>query len=139
VHFRGEVHDLDGVGIRPMPVQRPIPVWMGTGPTRPALRRIARSGDGWICRYRPTEDVAVKFARIRQEAESLGRDPAGIGLQGMIQWNERKGLDEHIREVEAWLGCGANRVSFSGARAGRSPEEHLDYVAGLAEVLARFR
>ena len=29
VHFKGKFHDLDGVGIYPLPVQRPIPIWIG--------------------------------------------------------------------------------------------------------------
>lgn len=140
VSFSGEFHDLDGVGIRPLPSRRPIPIWMGGDPAGPALRRISRAGDGWICRHPPTDEVRAAFAGVRQEAEALGRDPDGIGLQGMVQWGSRRvTLDEELREVEAWLTCGAARVSFSSARARRAPEEHIAWLADLATVLGRFR
>jgi len=55
-------HKISDAGINPLPVQRPIPLWMGGGPSRftaetqPAsavLRRIARLAYGWIPMWRP--------------------------------------------------------------------------------------
>ncbi|MDE2969186.1 MAG: LLM class F420-dependent oxidoreductase, partial [Chloroflexota bacterium] len=37
VDFDGKWHTVDGAGINPMPVQRPIPIWMGGG-AEPVLR-----------------------------------------------------------------------------------------------------
>src|SRR6266511_1030020 len=34
VNFKGSYHHLDRAGINPLPVQRPIPVWMGAWPSR---------------------------------------------------------------------------------------------------------
>src|ERR687892_1562373 len=40
VNFHGSYHHLDRAGINPLPVQRPIPVWMG-GMAEPVLKRVA--------------------------------------------------------------------------------------------------
>jgi alkanesulfonate monooxygenase SsuD/methylene tetrahydromethanopterin reductase-like flavin-dependent oxidoreductase (luciferase family) len=45
VTFLGRWHHIDEVGIRPLPVQRPIPLWLG-GHAEASLRRVARLGDG---------------------------------------------------------------------------------------------
>src|SRR5579862_9048183 len=40
-------HHIVEAGINPLPVQRPIPIWMG-GDAEEVLRRIARIADGWF-------------------------------------------------------------------------------------------
>lgn len=45
VNFQGSYHRLDRAGINPLPVQRPIPVWMG-GMAEPVLKRVAEISDG---------------------------------------------------------------------------------------------
>lgn len=48
--FRGRFHDIPPGGIRPLPIQRPIPLWLGGGRgTNPTvLKRIGRVSDGWF-------------------------------------------------------------------------------------------
>ncbi len=58
VTFNGRWHTVTDAGLNPMPVQRPIPMWIGGGPgsvlaTSTAgadrvLRRVARMADGWF-------------------------------------------------------------------------------------------
>ncbi len=47
VDFEGRYHRVRRAGINPLPVQRPIPVWMGGSADR-AMCRIVRIADGWI-------------------------------------------------------------------------------------------
>ena len=61
VDFRGRWHRIDQAGLNPLPVQRPIPLWLGTGGPMPAdvvLRRVARLADGWCPAIRPDEEGA---------------------------------------------------------------------------------
>ena len=46
VTYNGRWHRITDAGINPLPVRRPIPVWIGGG-ADPVLRRIARIGDGF--------------------------------------------------------------------------------------------
>ena len=45
--FKGEFHTIDDAGLNTMPIQRPIPIWMGGAAPR-VLQRIARLADGWL-------------------------------------------------------------------------------------------
>jgi probable F420-dependent oxidoreductase len=82
--FDGRFYQFEPVGAHPHPVQRPHPpVWVG-GHTRPALRRTAQFGDGWLPiggrppADLPPEEVAGCIASIRSQAERFGRDPASL-------------------------------------------------------------
>ena len=51
VTFDGRWHHLDRIGLNPMPVQRPIPIWMGSfvgQVVEKVIRRIGRLADGWF-------------------------------------------------------------------------------------------
>jgi probable F420-dependent oxidoreductase len=82
--FDGRFYHFEPVGAHPHPTQRPHPpVWVG-GHTRPALRRTAQFGDGWLPiggrppADLPPEEVAGCIARIRSQAERAGRDPDAL-------------------------------------------------------------
>ncbi len=47
VDFEGRWHRIPAAGINPLPVQRPIPVWIG-GSAEAAVRRAARIADGFF-------------------------------------------------------------------------------------------
>src|SRR3712207_4600908 len=47
VTFKGRWEQVVEAGITPLPVQRPIPIWIG-GYAEATLRRVGRLGDGWF-------------------------------------------------------------------------------------------
>jgi probable F420-dependent oxidoreductase len=52
------------VGLRPRPVQRPRPpIWVG-GSSRPALRRVAARGDGWVPQGTPRAQMPEQIAYL---------------------------------------------------------------------------
>lgn len=82
--FDGEFYRFPPIGTHPHPVQRPHPpIWVG-GHTRPAIRRAARLGDGWLPigarppAELPPAEIASSVALLRTEAERVGRDPSAI-------------------------------------------------------------
>ena len=58
VDFKGKYHSIDQAGINPMPVQQPIPLWLG-GMADAVLKRVARYSDGWFPQFRPGTDAAT--------------------------------------------------------------------------------
>ncbi|WP_436771107.1 TIGR03619 family F420-dependent LLM class oxidoreductase [Yinghuangia sp. YIM S09857] len=60
-----------GMGLAPRPVQASIPIWIG-GKARPALRRVALRGDGWIPQATPRAQMAEDIAYIRRVREEAG-------------------------------------------------------------------
>ena len=87
VTFRGREHRIDGAGLNPLPVQRPIPLWVA-GTVRASVRRAARYGAGWIASGayidRPVDDEARQLlAYLHQEAEAAGRRPEDSGSRAL--------------------------------------------------------
>ena len=54
VTYRGQWHTVSDGGLTPLPVQRPIPIWLG-GHADAVGRRRARLGDGWLPLFAPDE------------------------------------------------------------------------------------
>lgn len=126
VTFAGEHHSVTGAGLNPMPVQRPIPIWMGTRAHGPALRRTGRMADGWITMEGPGPVLTEAWATVRREAEAAGRDPAGIGLEGRITTLD--GDTGRMRaEADQWRKIGATHLSLLTLGSGvEPPSAHLD-------------
>src|SRR5947209_8871183 len=63
VTFTGKYHRLSDAGINPLPVQRPIPIWMG-GESEVVQRRMARIADGWMPHFRPGAPAQAVVDRL---------------------------------------------------------------------------
>jgi len=80
VHFEGRFHRYAGARIAPLPVQQPLPCWIG-GSSSKAIRRTARLGTGWLAGLAPPDEVARVIAAIQAELVRSGRtiDPDHYG------------------------------------------------------------
>jgi len=134
VEFDGEFHEIPDAGIRPRPVQRPIPVWMG-GMAEPVKRRIARLADGWIPQFQPGEAAEAHLADLAEYAEAAGRDPDEIGLSGRMTAVPGE-PDQWIERAEAWRDLGADYLSVSTMYQGLETDEHTAHVETVAATLA---
>jgi probable F420-dependent oxidoreductase len=124
VDFTGRYHTVRGAGVNPLPVQRPIPIWMG-GSADPALRRIARLADGWIPEVRSEQDVAAAVGRMRQYLAAAGRDPRQFGIEGRVRL-ARTPQEDWPRLIQVWRRLGATHLSVDTMGAGlTSPQAHL--------------
>ena len=127
VNYEGRWHTITDAGIKPLPVQRPIPIWFGGG-AEPVLRRIARMGDGWFPQFRPDEGGRAILGRLRTYTREAGRDPADIGINGSVQLAGRT-PDEWIENASAWKDLGVTHLSVSTRGGGLSfPEGHIDAI-----------
>ncbi len=124
VTFEGKWHRITDAGINPLPVQRPIPIWMG-GSAEPVLRRVGRITDGWSLSGEPGAETEAQWGRIKEYAREAGRDPATIGLQGAIRYGD--GNADRLRQVlDRWRQIGATHVYINTVRSGlQSPDEHI--------------
>ena len=84
--FNGKYYQISGSGFQPKPVQKPHPpIWIG-GHTRPAIRRAAKYGDGWMpIGLRPPailepEELAEKIARLRTLTVQAGRPENAVDV-----------------------------------------------------------
>jgi probable F420-dependent oxidoreductase len=134
VTFEGRYHRVPAAGINPLPVQQPIPVWIG-GSAEPAIRRAARLADGFFPQ-RPLEGGwAATMERFRGWIVKSGRDPAAIGVERRISVADGT-PDDWRREADEWRELGATHVSVATMRAGLSgPDAHIGRIAEAAAAL----
>ena len=133
VTFNGRWDKVTAAGLNPLPVQRPIPIWLGGGAEQ-VLKRVATLSDGWILTGPPNEATQQRLERIRTYAEQANRDPATIGIEGGVRIAQG-GPDEWMKTVEAWRALGATHVCLNTMNAGLSTlSEHLDAVRRFREA-----
>lgn len=133
VTFVGEYHRITGAGIAPLPVQRPIPIWIGAA-SAPGYRRAGRIADGWFPLIEPGPKLDDARAVVAQAALDAGRDPSTIGMEGRITYTGD--LDSVGRELSEWKDAGATHVSINTMGAGLATvDDHLAILTSVAESL----
>lgn len=133
VTFNGEFDRIEGAGIAPLPVQRPIPIWIG-GSSPAAYRRMGRLADGWFPQVTPGEPLDAALAIIHSAATEAGRDPAAIGMEGRVTCDPTN-TDKFVRQVESWRAVGASHLSINTMNAGLGNlDDHLAAIS-LAATL----
>lgn len=109
VTFDGRWERVTGAGIAPMPIQRPIPVWIGAR-AETALRRAGRIGDGWFPMMAPGDQLQKAIEVVHGAAVEAGRDPAVLGMEGQVALVAGD-PDVSARRVSKWRDAGATHVS----------------------------
>ncbi len=106
ITFDGRYHHITAAGINPLPVQRPIPIWIG-GSAEAAIKRAAEIADGFFPQ-RPLEGGwGPTLEKLRGWLVEAGRDPKNFGIDQRIDANAgthtmRAGLasaDQHIERI----------------------------------------
>jgi probable F420-dependent oxidoreductase len=127
VTYEGRWHRVPDAGIKPLPVQRPIPVWMG-GESEAVLRRAARLADGWITlqTFRPGPASQQIIDRLHGFVREAGRDPAAFGIEGRVAL-AKLAPAEWAEEMAAWRAMrGITHVCVNTMGLGLpGPEEHV--------------
>ncbi len=133
ITFEGRWERVTEAGINPLPVQRPIPIWIG-GYVEATLRRVGQIGDGWFPWRPPDETMRAAVARLRDYAVAAGRNPEAIGLEPQL--NVGQGSPEEWRAfVDGWRELGATHLCLNTMKNGfTTPEEHLAALTRAAEV-----
>jgi probable F420-dependent oxidoreductase len=134
VTFDG-VHDqVTGAGLSPLPVQRPIPVWLG-GASAPAFRRAGRLADGWFPMVQPGPKLDEAQALVAEAAVAAGRDPASLGMEGRLDAGAIE-PDELGERVEGWRSAGATHLTLNTMRAGLATvDDHIAALRRAAQVV----
>ncbi len=134
VTFDGAYHHIDRAGINPLPVQRPIPVWMG-GMVEPVLRRLAQIADGWFPQFQPGDEARQTLERVRGYIAEAGRAPSAVGIEGRFGLTIG-GPAEWVQRAREWRDLGATHLSVNTMGAGlASPRDHIDAVLKVKQAL----
>jgi probable F420-dependent oxidoreductase len=133
VTFDGAFDKVTGAGLAPLPVQRPIPIWIGAA-SAPGYRRAGRLADGWFPMMALGPELDAAQAEIARGAADVGRDPSSIGMEARVSWT---GDDDAVADqIAAWSEAGASHLSVNTMRAGLDGvDAHLEVLARVAESL----
>lgn len=142
VTFEGKWHRMPDAGINPLPVQRPIPLWIG-GESDVALRRAARIADGWMS-SRPIRPAGKQPAgeparehqaeQLREHLAAAGRSPKTFGIEGRAAIADG-GPDQWRLQIEQWKTLGATHLSVNTMQAGLpNPRAHIDAITRFREA-----
>lgn len=143
--FSGTFYNYKEVGLAPRPVQAQIPIWIG-GSGKPALRRVAERGDGWIPQGTPRAKMRECIDVIRRRVDEV-RPGTALDLGFMPEWiyigtptwdigeNKLTGtpdqIAESLREARE-LGCNALHLHFRS----RTRAELCDQLAAFGRDVA---
>lgn len=133
VDFEGRYHRIESAGILPLPVQQPIPLWIG-GYADTVLERTGRLADGWFPGTQPGDELERSLEKIREAAVAAGRNPNDIGIEGRITLKVGD-EDGWVAQTEAWRATGATHMSINTMGQGRTPDEHIATIQRYAELL----
>ncbi|MGH7895298.1 MAG: LLM class flavin-dependent oxidoreductase [Candidatus Binatia bacterium] len=126
VTFDGAHYHYRDVQIAPLPVQQPLPLWIG-GRSTAAIRRTARLGTGWLGGVESPEQVAPVVASLKRESAAAGRpiDPDHYGAAFGFRFGA---WEDPIVQKTARILSALAKTS--------DPRRHAA-VGGAAEILAR--
>jgi probable F420-dependent oxidoreductase len=135
ISYEGTWHTIDNAGLAPMPIQRPIPVWIG-GSAEVAVRRAARIADGFFPNSGSQETYETLMAVIRDELHRIDRDPATFGIEPRISVGGTQ-ADEWKRSYAWWLEQGITHLTINTMGAGfTSVDQHLEALESAITTLA---
>jgi probable F420-dependent oxidoreductase len=134
-----EFHKITEAGINPLPLQRPIPIWIG-GHSPPAMRRAARWGDGWMPTL-PAGQAAERIDAFREAVTTAGRNPTNVFFENHILLGSPLGgpvrcAEDAVADAEIWKREGASGVFISSIDMGLSgADQHLALFRRIADML----
>ena len=115
LNHSGRYYHYEDVSLRPLPVQRPLPLWVG-GFVEVAARRAARFADGLIV----NGGVGWVIDAYRDELQRLGQDPAdhevvktsGVSVSDLLGNKPRTSPMRSTARVEVFKGVGRTVKRF---------------------------
>jgi probable F420-dependent oxidoreductase len=129
----GRFDQLTAVGLAPLPIQRPIPVWLG-GASPKAYARIGRLADGWFPMVQPGQKLDDAIGVVSSSAADAGRDPSTIKMEGRVDF--RGDAEDVAGRINSWGEAGASHMGINTMRAGLSSvSDHLRALEATAKAL----
>ncbi len=129
VTFDGTWHHLDRMGLNPLPMQRPIPIWMGSfvgSLVERVLERAGRLADGWMPQFPPGDQLAEALGRLRGYATAAGRDPNTLGIECGMRIRADDDPQSWVDTATAFRDLGATHLRVSTMGGGYATSaEHL--------------
>ena len=121
VDFDGRWHSVRSAGIKPLPVQRPIPVWFGAGGSAGPVPRdvVCVASPAWVMAGSPASDRTTPpgrcWARWKPTSPRLVVNPRTLASAGRLRM-PGKSPEEWLAEAEGWRDLGATHIMAEARR-----------------------
>jgi probable F420-dependent oxidoreductase len=122
--FDGRDHKITSAGLNPLPLQRPIPLWIGAS-AEAAIKRAAELAEGFFPQ-RPLEGGwPATLEKVREWRTRAGKDPRDFGIDARI--NLASGTpDDWRKAADEWRALGATHLTVNTMGGGlQGPDQHL--------------
>ena len=135
----GKFHKIVEAGINPLPLQRPIPIWISAHAAA-GVDRAARISDGLMC-FLDASLAEETIGSFREAVKKHGRDPDQVRVANCIVIStigvDGKPVPEDVAScVEVWQKAGAREITLHTMDMGlHGVEQHIEYLRGIAQVL----
>jgi len=134
--YQGSYHTINSAAICPLPIQRPIPIWIGAS-AEAAIKRAARIADGYI----PLQPIAgtsgwpETVEKLHGWLREAGRDPASFGIEARLTVGTGT-PDDWRKTVEEWRRLGATHLGVGTAGLGPlGADAHIQRLREARQVL----
>jgi probable F420-dependent oxidoreductase len=136
VSYEGRWHTIPDAGINPLPVQRPIPIWFG-GHAEAVMRRLARSGAGWMPNFRTAADAQPTLETLDRYLAEAGRSRTEIGIEPRVSYGDAN-VERWRKLIDEWQAAGATHLTVNTMGAGfATPAEHVEALRHFATEVLR--
>jgi hypothetical protein len=89
--------------------------------------------DGWFPQMAPGPQLDAARRIVTEAAVEAGRDPASLGMEGRVSWQEDR--DKLAAAMRQWQDAGATHLSVNTMNAGlKTIDDHLAALATAAEA-----
>ena len=99
VDFSGEFYQVSGFRMYPTPKRRDVPIIWG-GHSEAAIKRCARTGDGWHPTQITLDALAAGIDKLRHYCREADRDPATIPIVARPGNTYKVTTETHARHIE---------------------------------------
>ncbi|MEX0799931.1 MAG: LLM class F420-dependent oxidoreductase [Dehalococcoidia bacterium] len=147
--FQGEHVRFENVVFEPRPVQKPHPPLLIGGNSRPAMRRAAALGDGWLPWLIQLEQLPGALEYIREQPGFQERDRPFEVVMPLARLNVEdyshrelgktegpRNREQMIARIGAMRGAGVTGTLVGPGKKTRSVEEYLEWIDWFAEDVA---
>ncbi len=123
VTYKGQYHEINDAGINPLPVQQPIPLWIGAFEDV-AIERACRIADGWFTRpwMQPDDEGKCPLEQVDGWLDKHGRDRSKFAING-VAMAKMGSVNQWVADTEGWRELGLSHCTFRSIDA---PYETID-------------
>lgn len=121
--YQGKIFSVPPIGMIPKPMTRPHPPFVFGGHAKPALRRAATRGNGWLASELSPDEIAVAIKSLHEMRADAGRSDLPFEISCAVIGDVDSAM------VEAYAAAGVDRLVVRPWVRGRDAVSNIEALA----------